>query len=247
MGLVCLVQAGGLVLLSERTGSTPRAQRFPTKIRVAADAEGARRVNEFPLLVDPTVFALPHRHGFSAGAWLHSEPPEYRWEDWTEAPPWLALDTDQLGRTFSEHVAANAAPPLLIADKPIARLIGSDLFVTNQPVASRSEMVLEGGLEQLPLLRPLRLRSWEHGDILSNSVVQLLVNEDGATVSTALLEGCGSRDADQAALGLATAAVFPPRWQRKVASTSGDLAAGRMIFRWHTLPKTGTNIPSAGP
>lgn len=214
---------------------------------MAADAEGARQVNEFPLLRDPTVFALPHRQGFSAGAWLHSEPLEYRWEDWTEAPPWLALDTAQLGRTFSEHVAANATPPLLIADKPISRLIGSDLFVTNQPVASRSELSIEGELQQVPLLRPLALRSWEHNDILSNSVVQLLVNEDGATVSATLLQGCGSPEADQAAMGLATAAAFQPRWRRERAADWGELAAGRLIFRWHTLPRTATNTLSAGP
>ena len=247
VGLIFVVQAGSLFLLGERPGSPPRARRFPTKIDLAADAEGAKQVNEFPLLLDPTVFALPHRHGFSEGAWLHSAPLGYQWEDWKEAPTSLALDISELGRSFSEYLAANATPPLLIADKPIARLIGSDLFVTNQAAASHSELVIEGELEQLPMLRPLALRSWEHSDILSNSVVQLLVNEDGATVSAALLEGCGSPEADRSALELATAAMFQTRGPSKSASDRRELAAGRLIFRWHTLPKTSTNTLAERP
>ena len=71
-------------------------------------------------------------------------------------------------------------------------------------------MRLEGDLAQRRLLAPLDLRSWTSRDILTNSVVRLLVDAEGLPLSVTLLSGSGAQEADQHALDQAKAARFEP-------------------------------------
>ena len=240
---VCFVAQAGLVMfLGKQQRDPPRLAPASTTIHLAVDPSATRHISALPLVSDPTLFALPNLQGFSGGAWLKCVPLEYRFSDWTEPPRWLALNTEELGATFSLFVSTNIAPPLLIADKPTSRLIGSDLFFTNPPVASSSQVAFDGELARLSLLSPLQLKSWRHTDLLTNTVVQLLVNADGEPVSATLVDGCGLAEADHFGLALATSAQFRPRSQGKTASDSaGDFTWGKMIFRWHTLPLAATN------
>ena len=67
-------------------------------------------------------------------------------------------------------------------------------------IAARSTLRLAGGLANRRLLNPPELRAWPASDLLTNSVVQVLVNADGNVMSLNLLAGSGSPKADQFAL-----------------------------------------------
>ena len=111
-------------------------------------------------------------------------------------------------------------------------------------------MRLEGALAQRRLITPLDLHSWTNLDILTSSVVQLVVDAEGLPQSVTLLSGSGSRDADQHALDQARLARFEPL-SRNPAAASPDPTAhlnwGRLVFLWHTLPLPPSNAPAASP
>ena len=120
-----------------------------------------------------------------------------------------------------------------------------------QPIsAGQSAVRLEGGLARRRLMTPLDLRSQTNRDILTNSVVQVLVDADGLPRSVTLLSSSGSKLADQQALERASAARFEPLSRNPPGPTPGPtayLGLGRMVFLWHTIPEPPTNAPPASP
>jgi len=100
----------------------------------------------------------------------------------------------------------------------------------------------------------MNLQSWPYADIISPSVVQVLVDAAGNVVSAVLLpsenslEATASRDADadQCAVELARTARFAPLWPGAgsvESSPSIRLAVGRFIFNWQSVPPPATNPP----
>jgi hypothetical protein len=93
------------------------------------------------------------------------------------------------------------------------------------------------------LLNPPKLQSWPASDLLTNSVMRVLVGADGTVISAIQLftpPGSGSKEADQQALDLSRAARFEP-----LHTGAENLTFGTLIFQWHTLPLT--NAPSPTP
>jgi hypothetical protein len=161
----------------------------------------------------------------------------------------LDLDSDELGAAFSktlEHEPATLAPPITLTGQRqrLPELASAEPFPTN------STLRLGLGLAQRHLSRTFALRSWSHTDILTNSVVQVLVDAEGRTVSCTLLPpGCGLNEADQQAVALARTARFQPvsPERPKQSTAPGDgLTLGQMIFQWHTLLLSDTNSPARG-
>jgi len=115
----------------------------------------------------------------------------------------------------------------------------------------QSRLRVEGGLAGRRLLATLDLPAWQHSDVLTNTIVQVLVNAEGRPVSVTLLPpGSGLTTADDHALAQARTARFEP------ASAGGQegqplppplahLAWGSLVFEWHTLPLPPTNAPAA--
>jgi hypothetical protein len=97
------------------------------------------------------------------------------------------------------------------------------------------------------LLAAPDLPSIVHPEILSNSVVRVLVNRLGFTFSPALLSTSGSAKADTLALDLAKAVRFhtTPKHQAGNPVDDWTLTSGHLIFQWHTVPDT--NYPPATP
>lgn len=247
IGLVFLAHVSLVIFFGARPGKPLRPVSFRTAIYLAMNGHGSP---ELPTLADPTLFALPHHQGFSGEAWLKFDPLQHQWTDWIEPPRWLALEMDLLGKTYSAFQATNIAAPLLVADKPLPPLMRSTPNVSALSVAGRSEWRMEGDLASRPLLTPFDLRSWSHTDILTNSVVQLLVDAEGNPVSTALLAPSGSIHADQHALKLARTARFQPSQKSPLSAlqhSGGALTWGKLIFQWHTLAAHATNLSTAKP
>ena len=244
-----VIQIGMLAWLGRglRFQSTPPAIR--TTIDLAGDPWLTEQIQRLPLFRDPALFALPNLRGFSGSAWLRFTPLENTPRDWSEPARTLALDPGQLARAFQPFTASDLAGPMLTADRPILRITGTDAFVPNQPVLERSEITLEGPLATRPLLAPPTLPSWQHRDIVSNSVVQLTVLATGEPFSVVLLSGSGRTEADQSALEFATSARFAPLDEQPgvPAKVDGPIVSGRMVFRWHTVPVIPTNVVPGSP
>jgi hypothetical protein len=226
----------------------PSPPKFATKIQLAADGSSAQSLAELSAVSDPTAFALPNAHGFSGAAWLTFAPLAYQLTDWTEPPRWLALDERHLGQAFAAFVATNTSPPLLIADKPLPRLTVSAVYPPADPPSTQSVLRLEDDLARRPLVAPRPLPSWPHTDVLTNSIVQLLVDAEGRTLSAVLLAASGLSDADNYALKLAGGARFQPlRRPDGRPDVTGPLSWGKMIFQWHTIALPATNAATAAP
>jgi hypothetical protein len=234
-----------LAFLGQRPHPPAPVPRFNASIHLAADAWSAQQLSDWPLLTDPTLFVWPNAQSFSGAAWLRYSPLQHRLSDWAEPPSWLGLDAGRLGRSFSEFVATNQPPPLRIAEKPLPPPTGSAPTVPNEPLAERSDLQIEGDLARHPLLTPVTLRSWPHTDLLTNTVVQVLVSSEGDVVSAVLLAESGLKTADDEALRLATGARFRP-WPTAAAQNASErtVSWGKLIFQWHMAPPSAsTNAP----
>jgi hypothetical protein len=188
---------------------------------------------------DPTLFVLPHREGFSGGAWLNKVySPNFRAPAWTEAPRLLALSAETLGASFGEFVAANSQHSFqaIAAEAPALDMPEHNAF-TMPPTESKLE--LEGSLKRRRLLAPPDLQSWTNADVLTNSIVQLFVNARGNVIQSVLLQGCGLKDADDLAMKLSKAARFEP-----ITDDANSATVGKMIFEWKTVPPMTNGVPA---
>ena len=231
--ILCMMalQTSLIFLLEKHSGDAPARRRATPLVQLRPNLSLERF-----LVSDPTVFVLPHRHGFSGEAWLDNLPsPDFQPAGWSEPPRALALLTGGLGANFSGFVAANASPPFetMAAVKiPPSRPV---LY----PVATvppKSLLKIEDTLSLRKMVTELRLPAWESADLVTNSVVQLLVDNQGKTISAVLLSP-GIRlkkqeEADASALELAKAARFEP---------AAAPTVGTMIFEWQTVAPASTN------
>jgi hypothetical protein len=249
--MLAMVFAGQIILIFGLSDRAPLQKRPPARAPVLQFVGDAS--SELLALLDPTLFALPHRQGFSAQAWRISRPsPETPSASPAEPPEYLALPIPQPGAGFDRFVAANRfalAPPRSESAPDLAL---PNLFSSPLPTAP-STVRIEGVLAQRKLLQPFNVPSWPHTEILSNTVVQIVVDTAGRTVSPgALLTGSGLKEADQFALKLARAAHFQPLVASdriQASDHTGPLTWGRLVFEWQTVPvvETATNAPSSQP
>ena len=232
------LQAALIFALEKSSSATPRKTVMVPLIHLQ------EHVSLEPLAVsDPTLFVLPHHRGFSGEAWLNRAPLlNFQPADWAEPPRALPLATARLGASFKEFITANTSPHFeTIATFETPRSTPS--FFPATPPSPQSTLRIEGALAQRRLLAAPELRAWESSELVSNSVVQVLVDAPGRVVSVVLLSpasGVKQQEADARALELARAARFEP-------ATNGALTVGTLLFEWQTLPPPATNAPVATP
>ena len=245
IALIFSVQLALILWLGNKSPVRPRPPATAPMLRLAGNDSG-----EVLALSDPTLFALPHREGFSGAAWLRIPPMKFRSFDWSEPTNWLSLPVLQLGAVLTRFIETNQINSAPVSASPEPELTLPEGFLS---IASRdhSTLRLEGGLAARTLLTPLKLRSWEYADILSNTVVRMVLNEDGVPFSPPiLLFSSGYKAADQHALELAKAARFNSVRRTgpgRVSNPVSSLTWGDMIFEWQTLAVAPTNIPTANP
>jgi hypothetical protein len=231
-------QIGAILLLSHRErGSTP-APSFGMAIHLAVDPWRVRQLEEAPAWSDPAGFALPNWRGFSRNGWLSFTRPEFRLTDWNEPPQWLQADSSELGNSLHHFMLSNTMPPLLVADKPLPRVARDEITVGNAPVHTGSELQIEGVLADWTLVEPMRLPGWSHPELLTNTVVHVLMDSAGINVAAVVLSGSGHGEADAFAVRAAKRARFlPPKSTPRAMRPAGP-ASGKLIFKWHTLVST---------
>jgi TonB family protein len=232
---VFAIQMGLVLWLGARQAPQPQPARSGPALRLAG--EGAA---ELLKLTDPTLFALPHREGFSGPAWLSVPSQEILPFAWTEPPRFLLLPANQLAAGLAPFPVADNAdrwppPANLQAELLLSKLDESKLFPAN------STFRLSGVLENRRLKAPPELPSWPSLEVLSNSVVQVQVDDEGVPFSVTLLERSGSKEADDLALREARAVRFQPLESPGAARSPATLAWSELVFEWHTLPATNSS------
>lgn len=221
---------------------------FGARILSASDPWSARQLADLLTMRDPTLFALPSSAGFSRSAWLEFTAQEHQLRAWTAPPCWLPLRTEWLGDSFAALAATNRTAPSLIADKPLPRPTGLDVPVPNQAVASQSHFRVEGALAGRVLRSRPELRTWPHDELLSNTVVHVMVDPEGYVRTTTLLTESGSSEADWCALRQSATTRFEPVARgTEAASLHPGFTWGQFVFQWATLPRDATNGTAAEP
>jgi TonB family protein len=242
IGLVFSLQVGLIFLLSDKSLGHPRSPGAVPGFRLAPPAAA-----ELLTLSDPTLFALPHLHGFSGSAWLRVPAQKFPAFDWTEEPRWLPLPLEQLGGAFARFMKTNAFGSGAAQAEDEAELTLPEM--PPMPVLrEQSTFQLAGGLAGRRLITPIELPSWQHTDILTNTVVRLVVDAAGQTISATLLKRSGYDEADRHALKQASGARFEALGRGGPRAATNYLPLftwGEMIFEWHTLPLPPTNAAPA--
>ncbi len=263
-GLVALLFAAQVAFifgLSDGGPILPRKPAAAPRLRLAGPAAA-----DLLALTDPTLFVLPHSNGVSGPAWLRSPRLEFHPFDWSEPTNWLALPLEQLGAAFDQFIQTNQfsslqipllpqpesrlpePPPLASSAEPSTVRIESGLAATGSAGTGSASVPAGTNPPARRLLTPLPLRPWPFTDLLTNTVVQILVNAEGQPVSVALLSSCGLKDADQYALAQAKAARFESlsdSGTESLTHPTARLSWVRLIFQWQTLPMPPTNSAAA--
>jgi hypothetical protein len=235
--LVFAAQIGLIFAVGDRKPIEPRRPESAPELRLSAGS------GELLALNDPTLFALPSAHGFSAAAWLDALPVTPPAFAWNEPERWLPLPIDQLGAVLTEFMRTNR---LHIASE-VAHPQEPQIIVPPQLPAppAQTRLRVDGDLAQRHLQNMPLLPVLPYADVLQASIVQVFVDEAGNVVTTVLLPpGSGSDAADQKALQLAKAARFAPLPHDE----DGEVhwTRGSLVFQWATMPAS-TNTPPPVP
>ncbi len=223
----------------------PRAPNITPPIALAPEYDV-----ELAALSDPTLFAMPHWQGFSGTAWRQTPRVDYTAADWSEPMRWLQIPAEKLGSSFRHILADNPTPPLSLTEKIPPHIAPLEFATDFAPLTAQSTLRVEGALAERTLLTPLELKSWPAADVLAPSEIRVLVDAAGNVISAVLLTSCGLPAADQRALEQASAARFEPLPdgdRERLAHPLANLALGKMIFQWHTVPPPVTETPAANP
>lgn len=242
--VILTAQTGFIFWLGAHQPITPRKPNVTPPIALAPEYDA-----ELAALSDPTLFALPHWQGFSGTAWKQTPRVGYTAADWSEPMRWLQIPAEKLGSSFRQILADNPTPPLSLTEKTAPRIAALGFATDFFPLPAQSALRMEGALAGRTLRAPLELKSWPAADVLASSEVLVLVDAAGNVVSTVLLTGCGLPAADQQAVEQASAARFEPLPDGdhdRLAHPLANLARGKMIFQWHTMPPL-TETPATNP
>ncbi len=244
IGLVFAAQVGVAFWL----GNPPPVKQFhpPPAPVIHMAASGSQ---DLLAVMDPTLFVLPHRDTFSGGAWLKMTPSTFSPTNWTEPARPLELARERLGATFVAFMQTNL--PLRFQPRIDSSLDMEDAAPAPlQPISVPSRLVVEGDLARLRLLTPLHLPPQTNTDLLTNTVVQMVVDAQGYPFSSIILRpGSGSQDADLMALtNFAKAIRFAPPEAAALGTIPADkMTSGRLVFEWQTVPPAPTNAPTTNP
>jgi hypothetical protein len=228
-------------------GNPPPVKHFqPTAVPVVYIADD--RYRDLLAISDPTLFILPHQDNFSGEAWLKMAPRTFTPTNWTEPARPLELPREQLGATFVAFMQTNRPPRF----HPRIESVWDTVEAATpplSPISVPSRMFVEGDLGKLKLLTQLHLPPQTNSDLLTNTVIRMVVDAQGYPYSTVIWASSGSGDADRAALtNYAKRVRFsPPEAEALRAVPADKLISGKLVFEWQTVPPAPTNAPSTNP
>jgi hypothetical protein len=244
--MLALIFLGQLALIFSLSSRSVLRERPPARAPVLQLANS--RSSELMALWDPTLFALPHRQGFSALVWNVRQPSETSAAPQSEPIEYLDFSGRELGAVFNQFVATNRfePPPMHLESAPD---LGLPTLIAPQANSAPSRVRIEGALARRRLFAPIAAPPIPHTEILAPTVVQVVVDADGRTVFAVVSPGSGLREADQRALELTRNVRFEsvrPFGPDQPANQAGTLTTGKLIFEWQTVPMPATSNASSG-
>ena len=233
------MQVGLIWLLAERVTPAPARLPFPITVRLDGASSSTELAGESQPGVNPALFALPSDENFSGHAWLKYQLPTYEMTAWNEPPHYLTLDQRQedLTTAFSQVITTNSLPALRVADLALPESSVAGEPTPELPISRQSYFEFQFSQGQWsPVVTPV-LPSWRYSDVLSNTVIRVLLDKAGVPLSCLPVGSCGSGEADRFALSVALDLRFrrnSPALPR--AQGTNELTSGKIIFHWHTVP-----------
>jgi TonB family protein len=229
---VVLVQ-GALLFFVPRAlpGARTKYSREPTVSFVRFSVP-----SEWLGLQDNGLFASANPRGFSGSAWILETPRVYVAPDALPSPAFLPFSEFEPEREAAEPIFA-AFPHTRSTPDP------TPVDITWAPAEPRSRLEVDG-FQGRRLVSPPDVPVQYASDALRPTVVNALVDSDGTVFSCRVVEGSGSRFADNSAVDLT-------RKMRFSRSNSDDrpevLSSGKLIFNWYALDVSATNaVPGKG-
>lgn len=248
--LVGVILASQLLLifaLSQKTSFQRKSAVLPTRHGLAAEHPAASPWAETLELKDPTLLAGANPHGFSGTAWLQEPEMKYVWTPEPDRPDYRAFQNSPMQLLLAD-MAERALVPARNDDLHPTPALAMPEWSAPPPEAV-SVLELEGSLAARGLGKPIQPPAQHFNDALTNSVVQVAVNDAGLVMAARLLAGSGSKKADQDAIALAKALRFNPLPRSYVRSGPPEdhLEWGKLNFQWFTLELVETNKPVRKP
>ncbi len=200
-------------------------------------------------LFDPTFFVHGHGESFSGPGWMHLPQVAYSAPLALEPPRFLEPTDLQWIETLQILDSASRWSP-----SPLGLRVGTEMWTSNLtprvvwPEAS-SRLRLVADVRPRTLRRdPPALPGWPFGDLLTNSVVRMLVDASGRVLTATLLVSSGLPPADQKALEVARQLEFESVAPEAGGTPArGDLTPVLAVFEWQTLaPGTAGPPPATG-
>jgi len=235
---IFLAHALAVFWLAERreyktSRAKPRAMFY-----LAGGPEYERWLGDASVLRDPTLFALPHEHGFSGGAWLNFQLQPQASTNGSAPPEWLALDAGRLGGALGEYIATNRpSETRLLASLRATR--PPEARITDDPILTNSTVQIEYGSSARRLVSSPKLPSVPLAELPGRTVVCVTVNGEGQVESAAITRESASKWADQRAVELARRLEFDPLPIRNTrARLTVPPTVLRVVFNWHAVPPT---------
>jgi TonB family protein len=239
-GVLCIAQVGLILLFSEHDHGPVRLSPAPGHFRLIGPPLTAGQLTRTFFAIDPTVFSLPNRHGFSERAWLRLPAQQFDVPGETEAPAWLTNDAARLGTDIPPLNPARSALLSDLADQGSPEPEPWPVFLTPEHLRSQSLVEIQGELAGRRINAPTEMPAVTNSQLLSNSVVQIAVDSAGQVIATRLLGRSGSTDADGNALDQARRLRFRP-------APSPAPVWGRAVFEWQTAEPVKAGHPAGAP
>ena len=161
---------------------------------------------------------------------------------WREPSRTLALDASKLGESFGESIRNNSDPAVQFAALPSPEVAGLDLRISDLTRSRPFSLRTGGPLAGRRLINMPQPAAINSVDLLTNTVVQVLVDTNGFVFSPTLLPpGSGSVAADNKALELAWTLRFEP------PTTKPAWTVGTLVFEWQTAAVQENGVTNAPP
>jgi hypothetical protein len=205
----------------------------------SAAFERNESITELLSLEDPMLFASPRAKGFSGSAWMRKS--EWQAPVFGELPEPVFLGFAEAQSVLPKsptHEPRAAAIPSLSHPAPRAMLAGEGGSVPEG--SAGNSRVIATGFQSVQLAEPLKAPVQLFNDVVTPTVLEVVVAPDGLVVSARVQEMSGSKQADSDALSIARGARFR-RLDKDFTPGSGRLEIGKLIFEWHALDLSQTN------
>lgn len=244
---VMAAQVAMVAVLERSSLSPPARAAFATRVHLLPPGEIDGSSGAVSARIDPALFALPSLRGFSGAAWLRYPLLDFQPSNASAPPEWLDLDPRSLGAELRSFLLTNIIAPPLLVDEPLPPVLRYEAGASIAPVSPVSRLQVRGALADRTISGPIDLPAWPHYEVISNTVVQVAVDEAGQPFTVTLRVRCGLSAADEYALRFAENLRFEPMPRTGGPGGRNELTWGDLVFVWRTRAAVATNPPAAFP